>query len=652
MRCCGMGRGQECLLLLNRLVGGNGGMGRMCGMARLLSSLGGRPPSAGAAARGEEPAPKLGNAEERSERAAKQHPRVDPPTSVPSSQTDEDAVTKQIYHKVLLEHRLLRGGRSRSENRKKKNGEVVTSARGITSVDVQTSGVGEVGKAKLLSLVRSPSGGKTQNGEVVEVGEAGEVEGGRGFPRGDPPAGKKPDGLTPRRANHLTAPHKEASIPVDCTEEKNINSLLNMRKRNDITIWEKKKKDHFFKIFFSSKKVKIIKSQNHPIFIHLYKLATDGKYREKQGKILLTCKKMILEREQHHIARIYTNSINNLKDFRLFDNFILLSNRLLKRVALLYSFKNGVLAEVAHTFHCDDVGLPRLALCFCEVNRGGGGESGGRSDGGVGERHIGETRFSSGTTPPGAPTQLLCNGDVGTLIRSCFLLKWQCVFNVEGIGHTQRKKGKTSKGSPNGGNTDWPNVPTPRGATRKKPHINDIYSIDFFHPLTLRASAGHLLDIPYKKVAFTELHKYARENKILLLKYRAGGSEGRTGDGNQESLCEMGGDLYVHYRGGSHSEQGKPFLNLLGKAKGVFLLLDNCNSVEKEHPRVSRNYVHIGPSTDDSDDERIFDRVYYVNLVNNGETPLDVVAAYSILMYILKASFFQHIPQSCYVCAE
>ncbi|ANQ07159.1 Uncharacterized protein PCOAH_00014110 [Plasmodium coatneyi] len=641
MSCCGIRRGQEYLLSLNRRVGRNNGMSRMARL--LLSSLGGKPPAGGGTTRTEEPAPKLGNVHNASRDSAKQHPRVDPPVSLPSNQTDDDAVTKEIYDKILQEHKLLRGRRTSNNNRKKKNCEIVPSGRSSTSVDVHTSRISEMTKEKVLSLVRSQSGGKIQMDA-----KKGEVEKGK-----DVPAGKKPDGLTiPRKDNHLTVAQKKADTSVECTEEKNIHNMLHLSKRNNISITEKKKNDHFFKIFFSSKKVKIIKSQNHPIFIHLYKLATDAKYREKQEKILLSCKKMILEREQNHIARIYTNSIDNLRDFRCFDNFILLSNRLLKRVAFLYSFKNGVLAEVAHTFQYDDVGLPRLALCFCDVNCGGGGtEKGEEAHHSYGGDHANmETNLFNRTTPVGVSTERLCNGDIGTLIRSCFLLKWQCVFNVQGLGHMNKGKTKESK-VPSRGNTDWQKVTNTRGTTRKKPHINDIYNIDFFHPLTLRASAGHLLDIPYKKISFTELHKYARENKILLLKYRIGGSEQRNGDPKEDNICYNADDLYIHYNG-NPSEQVKPFLNLLAKAKGVFLLLDNCNNIEREYPVMHRNYVDIGLNIPHSSDDRTFDRVYYVNLLNNKDKPLDVVAAYSILMYILKTNFFRHVPQSCYVCAE
>ncbi|KJP86663.1 hypothetical protein AK88_03670 [Plasmodium fragile] len=663
-------RGQEYLLSLNRRVGGrNSGMGTM---ARLfLSSVGGRtPPSAGGgtegvATRQKVPAPEVPNVEGRGRDAAKQHPRADRPASLPSTEADDDAVTKEIYKKILREHKLLRGRRtSINDNKKKKSSDMVRSARSTTSVDMHTSRIREMGQEKVLSLVKSQS-----RGEIQIEANNGQVEKRKDLTNGDPPGGKKPDGLIPRKANHIVMKPK-TDTSVECTQDKNINNMLNISKHNKISISEKKKNDHFFKIFFSSKKVKIIKSQNHPIFIHLYKLATDGKYREKQQKILLTCKKMILEREKNHIARIYTNSIDNLKDFRCFDNFILLSNRLLKRVAFLYSFKNGVLAEVAHTFQYDDVGLPRLALCFYNVNCGGGGRSYENVKGegvegeyaGGGDHPDVETNLFNRRTPTGVSTELLCNGDIGTLIRSCFLLKWQCVFNVEGLGHMQRGKTKASKVSPSssaspsleaarGGSTGWPNVTTPRSATRKKPNINDIYNIDFFHPLTLRASAGHLLDIPYKKIAFTELLKYARENKILLLKYRMGGREGIDRDRDQ-SCYDNGGELYVHYGGGSHSEQMKPFLNLLAKAKGVFLLLDNCNNIEKEYPVVDPNYVHTGPNIPHSNEDRTFERVYYVNLVNNKEEPLGVVAAYSILMYILKTNFFRHVPQSCYVCAE
>ncbi|CRG99155.1 conserved Plasmodium protein, unknown function [Plasmodium relictum] len=450
------------------------------------------------------------------------------------------------------------------------------------------------------------------------------------------------------RKEKLPIIKKENGI-IDCTLDKNINNILVNHKGNKLILNEKKKDDHFYKIFFSSKKVKIIKSQNHPIFIHLYKLATDMNYREKQEKILLTNKKIILERQKNHITRIYTNSINNLKDFHSFDNFILLSNKLLKKLSFLYSFKNGVLAEISHKFHFDNVGFPFLAFCFYNVNYEDKKKEKKEvkqelldSNLRINYHYIKNKKDTSNIKNKNLGTnstdfneinvfhenedidkkknnvknkneeisykeeeslEYLCNGDIGTLIRSCFLLKWQCIFNIDDLSKKRKKKN-----------------------SYKNNDIKNIYDIDFFHPLTLRASSGYLLDIPYKSSNLNEIYEYTKENKILLLKY------------NSNS------DFYINYK--KMCSEDDKMLNLLKKSKGVFLIIDNCNNIEKKYKLIHKNYINISNNLHSDD---IFDNIYYVNLKNDSNKKLDLISVYSIFMYILKVNYFKHIPQSSYV---
>ncbi|ETB58906.1 hypothetical protein YYC_03662 [Plasmodium yoelii 17X] len=462
---------------------------------------------------------------------------------------------------------------------------------------------------------------------------------------------------------------------IEYTKDKNINNiLLYNKKNNNLTIHEKKK-DHFFKIFFSSKKVKIIKSQNHPIFIHLYKLATNQKYREAQEKILLTNKKIIMERQQNHITRIYTNSIDNLKDFTSYDNFILLSNKLLKKIAFLYSFKNGILAEIMHKFYYDDVGLPYLAFCFYNINCSGSEkknthkhtflnlEMNQEENSNFCESKQNKTKITNDTHVQSHQNKInnlindknsyykdieyLCNGDIGTIIRSCFLLKWQCIFNINDIKMVNNKKKKQE--------IENEQMDEIKNCPDKYSNMYDIYNIDFFHPFTIRASSGYLLDIPYKNTSLYELHKYAKQRKILLLKY------------NSQS------NLYINYKK-KNSEQDITFLNLISKAKGVFLIMDNCNNIEKLYTSsVSKTGINISRSyfeeteingesfkenshnnIPENNDDHIFDNIYYVNLLNNNnvDKPLELISAYTIFMYILKTNFFKHVPQSSYVCMQ
>ncbi|SBT32925.1 conserved Plasmodium protein, unknown function [Plasmodium ovale wallikeri] len=554
-----------------------------------------------------------------------------------------DEVTREIYDKIADEHKLGREQTNRS-NRKRKNCE--------RKIRVRSSKDGLNGEEKEDS--KSDYLQATADAGVKTDGEKHEVTNGHSCNRDVSITNhqncRRNDIVVSevdRRITKRSVMQRLSNDIVSYTKNKEIKTLLENCKENKLTINEKKKNDHFYKIFFSSKKVKIIKSQNHPIYIHLYKLATDMKYRQKQEKILLTNKKIILEREKDHISRIYTNSIDNIKDLHSYDNFILLSNRLLKKLSFLYSFKNGIIAEVSHKYGFDDVGLPHLAFCFYNINR---------------THPTGKTPHEEGTFAKYDydDVEFLCNGDIGTIIRSCFLLKWQCVFNVEDLKMRKTKRESLS-GKDIVGNTKKGEVmdSLPTSGYRKF-DINNVYDVDFFHPFTVRASAGHILDIPYKTTNLKDIHRYAKENKILLIKY-----------GKHSNL-------YIDYKK-NYSEQDQAFLHLLSKAKGVFLIMDNCNNIEKKYKPQHRNYIHIGASdqidmvTADVSNETVlhdkdiisdtlpivtnneddpFDNIYYVNLKQTGEKPLGLIATHSIFMYILKTNFFRHIPQSPYICMQ
>ncbi|SCM03079.1 conserved Plasmodium protein, unknown function [Plasmodium chabaudi adami] len=590
-----------------------------------------------------------------------------------------DMLTSQIYKKIVQEHKLYKKNKDSDAKKKIKNNfpfdkkskerredNVVNSQNGESDYfESQTNFEKNIDNDEIAMEQKDDKNIfneqkiHTQKNTSLMVGE-------------------KMSSLSTSQKEYKNNNSKSRAI-VEYTKDKNINNiLLYNKKKNNLTIHEKRN-DHFFKIFFSSKKVKIIKSQNHPIFIHLYKLATNQKYREEQEKILLTNKKIIMERQQNHITRIYTNSIDNLKDFISYDNFILLSNKLLKKLAFLYSFKNGVLAEVMHKFYYDDVGLPHLALCFYNINCTGHKK-----------KHTHNHLFTNCQTEQGDKIEddthaqchesmtnnlindkpskdshlyldknscydhieYLCNGDIGTIIRSCFLLKWQCIFNINDIKIASNKKKKKIENEKMGEITD---NEIKKCLSDKYSNMYNIYNIDFFHPFTIRASSGYLLDIPYKNTNLYELHKYAKQRKILLLKY------------NSQS------DLYINYKK-KNSEQDITFLNLISKAKGVFLIMDNCNNIEKMYTSsVSKTGINISRSyfeeteingepfkgnsqnnTTDSNDDTIFDNIYYVNLLNNNnvDKPLELISAYTIFMYILKTNFFKHVPQSSYVCMQ
>ncbi|SBS81603.1 conserved Plasmodium protein, unknown function [Plasmodium ovale curtisi] len=554
-----------------------------------------------------------------------------------------DAVTRKIYDKIADEHKLGREQTNRS-NRKRKNCErtmnVRSSKEGLGGEEKEDSKPGYL-QANTDATVKV-DGGKHEVTKGHCWNRDVSITNHQNCRRNDIVVN-----AVDRRITKSNVVQGLSNDIVSYTKSKEIKTLLENSKENKLTINEKKKKDHFYKIFFSSKKVKIIKSQNHPIYIHLYKLATDMKYRQKQEKILLTNKKIILEREKDHISRIYTNSIDNIKDLRSYDNFILLSNRLLKKLSFLYSFKNGIIAEVSHKYGFDDVGLPHLAFCFYNINRI-------HSTGITPDEEGTSTKYDYGDV------EFLCNGDIGTIIRSCFLMKWQCVFNVEDLKMWKTKRepltGKEIVGNTNKGEI----MDSFHTRGYRKFDINSVYNVDFFHPFTVRASAGHILDIPYKTTNLEDLHRYAKENKILLIKY------GRHSD------------LYIDYKK-NYSEQDQAFLHLLSKAKGVFLIMDNCNNIERKYKPQHRNYIRIGGSaqielvtadvtnktvlhdkdiisdtppivTNNEDDP--FDNIYYVNLKQTGEKPLGIIATHSIFMYILKANFFRHVPQSPYICMQ
>ncbi|SCM07813.1 conserved Plasmodium protein, unknown function [Plasmodium chabaudi adami] len=590
-----------------------------------------------------------------------------------------DMLTSQIYKKIVQEHKLYKKNKDSDAKKKIKNNfpfdkkskerredNVVNSQNGESDYfESQTNFEKNIDNDEIAMEQKDDKNIfneqkiHTQKNTSLMVGE-------------------KMSSLSTSQKEYKNNNSKSRAI-VEYTKDKNINNiLLYNKKKNNLTIHEKRN-DHFFKIFFSSKKVKIIKSQNHPIFIHLYKLATNQKYREEQEKILLTNKKIIMERQQNHITRIYTNSIDNLKDFTSYDNFILLSNKLLKKLAFLYSFKNGVLAEVMHKFYYDDVGLPHLALCFYNINCTGHKkknthnhlftncqtEQGDKiEDDTHAQCHESMTNNLINDKPSKDShlyldknscyddIEYLCNGDIGTIIRSCFLLKWQCIFNINDIKIASNKKKKKIENEKMGEITD---NEIKKCLSDKYSNMYNIYNIDFFHPFTIRASSGYLLDIPYKNTNLYELHKYAKQRKILLLKY------------NSQS------DLYINYKK-KNSEQDITFLNLISKAKGVFLIMDNCNNIEKMYTSsVSKTGINISRSyfeeteingepfkgnsqnnTTDSNDDTIFDNIYYVNLLNNNnvDKPLELISAYTIFMYILKTNFFKHVPQSSYVCMQ
>ncbi|VEV55253.1 conserved Plasmodium protein, unknown function [Plasmodium vinckei vinckei] len=589
-----------------------------------------------------------------------------------------DILTSEIYKKIVQEHKLYKKNKD-SDGKKKiknnfpydkkmkergENNEINSKSEENDYIESQTNFNKNIDNEKKIHTKKNTS---------LMVGE-------------------KMSSLSISQNEHNSNSSKSRTI-VEYTKDKNINNiLLYNKKKNNLTIHEKKN-DHFFKIFFSSKKVKIIKSQNHPIFIHLYKLATNQKYREEQEKILLTNKKIIMERQQNHITRIYTNSIDNLKDFISYDNFILLSNKLLKKLAFLYSFKNGVLAEVMHKFYYDDVGLPHLALCFYNINCTGDKkknthkhlfpnyqtEQSGKIDHEHFFHNSNKTKIVENTHAPSHDSmtnnlinykpskdshlyldnnscyddiEYLCNGDIGTIIRSCFLLKWQCIFNINDIKIASNKKKKKIENEKMDEITD---NEIKKCLSDKYSNMYNIYNIDFFHPFTIRASSGYLLDIPYKNTNLYELHKYAKQRKILLLKY------------NSQS------ELYINYKK-KNSEQDITFLNLISKAKGVFLIMDNCNNIEKMYTssvtktgiNISRSYFeeteingetfkgNSQNNTPENNDDTIFDNIYYVNLLNNNnvDKPLELTSAYTIFMYILKTNFFKHVPQSSYVCMQ
>ncbi|VTZ67471.1 conserved protein, unknown function [Plasmodium chabaudi chabaudi] len=590
-----------------------------------------------------------------------------------------DMLTSQIYKKIVQEHKLYKKNKDSDAKKKIKNNfpfdkkskerredNVVNSQNGENDYfESQTNFKKNIDNDEIAMEQKDDKNIfneqkiHTQKNTSLMVGE-------------------KMSSLSTSQKEHKNNNSKSRAI-VEYTKDKNINNiLLYNKKKNNLTIHEKRS-DHFFKIFFSSKKVKIIKSQNHPIFIHLYKLATNQKYREEQEKILLTNKKIIMERQQNHITRIYTNSIDNLKDFISYDNFILLSNKLLKKLAFLYSFKNGVLAEVMHKFYYDDVGLPHLALCFYNINCTGHKkknthnhlftncqtEQGDKIEDDthaqcheimtnnlINDKPSKDSHLHLDKNSCYDDIEYLCNGDIGTIIRSCFLLKWQCIFNINDIKIASNKKKKKIENEKINEITD---NEIKKCLSDKYSNMYNIYNIDFFHPFTIRASSGYLLDIPYKNTNLYELHKYAKQRKILLLKY------------NSQS------DLYINYKK-KNSEQDITFLNLISKAKGVFLIMDNCNNIEKMYTSsVSKTGINISRSyfeeteingepfkgnsqnnTTDNNDDTIFDNIYYVNLLNNNnvDKPLELISAYTIFMYILKTNFFKHVPQSSYVCMQ
>eukprot|EP00371_Babesia_bovis_P001179 XP_001609826.1 hypothetical protein [Babesia bovis T2Bo] len=138
--------------------------------------------------------------------------------------------------------------------------------------------------------------------------------------------------------------------------------------------------DYFTRLVNSSPKPRVLRSANHPVAIHLYKLAHSAAYRKYRKLVLLTSTKLIREYCERHGAcsRIYTTSYENpvlLEPSVRAERVIVCSDKLLQKVADLHSYKGGVVAEVPYPQPAQHLGQAALVLCVapkCNAARDNG----------------------------------------------------------------------------------------------------------------------------------------------------------------------------------------------------------------------------------------------------------------------------------------
>ncbi|CDR95146.1 hypothetical protein, conserved [Babesia bigemina] len=126
--------------------------------------------------------------------------------------------------------------------------------------------------------------------------------------------------------------------------------------------------DYFTRLVNSSPKPRVLRSAAHPVAIHLLKLAHSAAYRKYRKLVLLSSPKLIREYCERHGAcsRLYTTSFDNplLMEPQIRGNKVLTcSEKLLRKIASVHSYNNGLLAEVPYPPPSQHLGNATLVLC-------------------------------------------------------------------------------------------------------------------------------------------------------------------------------------------------------------------------------------------------------------------------------------------------
>ncbi|UKJ89580.2 hypothetical protein MACJ_002831 [Theileria orientalis] len=140
----------------------------------------------------------------------------------------------------------------------------------------------------------------------------------------------------------------------------NVNNVVVRRRFTPRPLVSAPSSDYFTRLVNSSSKPLVLRSVHHPVSNHLLKLSQSSNYRHEYCSRNGPC------------HRIYTTSHSNklLSDPEVkFDKVLIVSKKLIQKIGNLYSYNNGLVAEVPFPEPSSSLGLPRLILAVCPSNK-------------------------------------------------------------------------------------------------------------------------------------------------------------------------------------------------------------------------------------------------------------------------------------------
>ncbi|BAM42241.1 uncharacterized protein TOT_040000611 [Theileria orientalis strain Shintoku] len=223
--------------------------------------------------------------------------------------------------------------------------------------------------------------------------------------------GKLLEQLRSRASLHVQRSKKLKDRLKPESAKNNVNNVVVRRRFTPRPLVSASSSDYFTRLVNSSPKPLVLRSVHHPVTNHLLKLSQSSNYRHVhihrcihmrsyRGLVLLSSLKLIKEYCSRNgpCHRIYTTSHSNklLSDPGVkFDKVLIVSKKLLQKIGNLYSYKNGLVAEVPLPEPSSSLGVPRLVLAVCPSNKA-------------------KSRISG--------------ANLGTIIRSAQALEWQGVY--------------------------------------------------------------------------------------------------------------------------------------------------------------------------------------------------------------------------------